>query len=320
MFLQFSTHVPFGHHGDVQNILSIINFSIRAPLSQIFHLPVFYPESFMLTHTHPLFGVSFFFKCFHILGLNLLQSCNLYIILVLILGAFGCYLLSGEFTKSRLIPLLFSSMYIIHHWNLTHFTWLNFLSRFYLPFVLFFLIRFLKTKKKRYILWASFSAFLQFSASIYYGVNLWLFLLPAFLFFALLLKLLSFKELGIVAAVFGLALVLIFFLFYPFYSTSVAKSESPKAFDWELVNSADLFSYSNIFKIWLDYPEKPALKLFPGFAFLLFVLFFFVSVLGKGILKKVYLVILGSITVILTYLAYVNSELLEFIFIVFMTT
>ncbi len=316
LFLHFSSRVPYGHHGDVKNILSIISFSVRIPLSQIYHLPVFYPESYVLAQTHPLFGVSLFFKLFHIIGLNLQQSNNLYIILSLILGSFGCYLLAKEFSKYKFLALLFSFMYIIHHWNFLYFTWLNFLSRFYLPFVFFFFIRFFKTKKRIYIFWASMAAFLQFLSSVYYGVHLWVFILPSFLLFALILKLLSFKDFKFIFIFLGLGIVLILFIFHPFFN--ITQSAVEKDFDWELVNSADLFSYSKIFRFWFDYPKQPALNLFPGFAFFLFVLFFFISLLKKKEIKNIFFLILFALTIAMTYLAYVNVMLLEFLFFIFL--
>ena len=148
IFFNFSDKVPFGYHIDVQNILSIINFSLSTNISDIYHLPIFYPEAYSLVRTHPLFGISIFFKLFRLMGFNLEQSYNLFIILSLFFGAFGCFLLANEFLKNRFIPFIFSMVFIVYNVNFLHFHWLNFLSRFYFPFILYFFIKYFKTKKK----------------------------------------------------------------------------------------------------------------------------------------------------------------------------
>jgi len=318
LYLHFSSEIPGGKHGDVQNILSIINYSIHTPLSEIYHFPIFYPESYMLTRTHPLFGASIVFKAFHFLGLSLVQSYNLYIIFSLIMGAFGCFLLSGEFTKNKIFPLLFSALYISHQLNLLFFLWLNFLSLFYVPYVFYFFVRYFKTKKRVYIMGAALFAFLQMLASLYYGVQLWVFLIPSFLLFALILKIIAFKDLKHIIIYLFLAFVLIVFVFSPYLT--VSQPQLTRSTNNELVRASDLFFYSQWISPFFGLAlEDNLLYFFPGFIFLFFVLFFIVSFLKKKKLKKLLFIVLVVLAVTMGCFVYIDLVVLDVLFLIFLS-
>ena len=70
LFSDFSTMLPRAPKGDLLYISSIINYSIHSPLREIYHLPFYYPTSYVTTYGHPLFGISVVFKIFKICGLN----------------------------------------------------------------------------------------------------------------------------------------------------------------------------------------------------------------------------------------------------------
>lgn len=316
LFLDFSTKIPFGYQGDVKNILGIINFSIHTPLNYIYHLPIFYPESFVLVRTHPLFGISLFFKLFNLLGLNLQQGNNLYILLSLVLGALGCYLLTREFSNSWYFPFIFSVIYIIHRWTLGHFIWLNFLSCFYIPYIFLFFIRFFKTRRKVYIVLASVLAFYQFFSSIYYGVHLWIFLIPAFLIFAVILKLLTFRDFLKLLLALSIGLAFIIFIFQPY--ATIAQPTLEKDSSRTSISGTDLFSYSRILLLFFDYPEKLALNLFPGFTFFLFLIFFLVSGLNNKKMKTFMFIALVVLTTVMVCLAFFNAKILDIVFIIFL--
>ena len=182
IFLKFSS---VNVRGDLTNILSIISFSINTPLEQIYHLPFFYPESYILTKTHPLFGISIYFKVFKTFGLNIFESTNLYYWFSFISGAFGTFLLSKEFTKNKFFPLLLSATYIMYINNYIHLVWLNFLSHFYIPFIFLFLIKYLKNKRNK-ICNISFNSicFTIFSVFILWSFSLGIFNTGFFSFFA----------------------------------------------------------------------------------------------------------------------------------------
>ncbi len=317
LFLNFSTKIPGGDHPDVINILSIINFTMHAPIKDIYHFPIFYPESYMLARTHPLFGVSFFFKIFHSLGFNLNQSYNLYIIVSLIIGAFGCYLLAREISKSEIFAFLFSTIYILHQMNTLFFVWLNFLSVFYVPYVFYFLIRFFKTKRRIFIIGAVLFALMQIMASLYYGAILWGLLIPLFLIAALILKIISLKDFKQSLFYLFIGLILILLIFSPFLT--ITQPEQSESDGHSLVTALDLFYYSKIIsKIFGFDPKVQALYFFPGFSFLLFILFFIVSFIDNKKYKNLLFLFLAVLSVLLTCFVFLNNAASDWLFLAFL--
>lgn len=315
LFINFNNKVPYGDHGDVLNILSIIDYSIHTPINSIYHLPFLYPESYLLTRTHPLIGISFFFKVFEFLGFNLAQSYNLYIILSLLLGAAGCFLLIREFTDIQFFPFVFSALYIIHWINGVFFHWLNFVSSFSFPFIVYFYIKYLKTKKYRFfVLFTLFSCFL-FISSIYYGVNLWVFIFPALLLAAIAEKILSFKELKDILFIFIFGAVLVFFILSP-YMTVTQQTLDKKAIP-QLLEPADLFSYSRIMNSIFGSPEHDISFYFPGFTVVIFALFFLASLAGKKKRILFVYILLVFLLLVLTSLAHLNLGAVDSIFLLF---
>jgi len=316
LFLDFSSQVPFGDHGDVRNILSIIQYSLHTPLSQIYHLPFLYPESYVMARTHPLFGISLFFKAFQTLGFNLEQSTNLYIILALLLGTWGCYLLIREFTQDQTLAWAFSILYIVYGRNTTYFHWLNFLSHFYFPFVFYFFLRYVKTRRRRHIAAFSALAFLQFLASVYYGVQLWVFLLPAMVVTALLLKMIPFRDTGRIALGLGVAFLLILIIYLPY--TNITQPTIDHNLAPRVLNPADLFSNNKLLSAVLPQAEPEASQLFPGYAALLCVLFLFASLLPGKTKKHLLFGILAASLILMSFLAFVDLVLLELAFLLFL--
>ncbi|MBU4204124.1 MAG: hypothetical protein KKD59_09300 [Acidobacteria bacterium] len=317
LFLDFSTKIPDGDHNDVKNILTIISHSIHAPLSRIYHLPVLYPESYMLARTHPLFGVSVIFKIFSFFGLSLVQSCNLYIIFALVTGAVGCFLLARELSGHTLLSLFTSSLYIIHQKNTLFFVWLNFLSLFYMPFIFYLLIRFARTKKRGHLWGAAFLCFLQFLASIYYGVHLWVILLPAFVGAALLLKLILPREMESAVLAFAAAFLLILFVFYPFMAQT--QSGLSGAGEQELVNVPDLFHYTKLSHLFTPKPDTPAwMYFFPGFTFLFLLLYVPVAHINRIHLRRILFCTMAALTVLISVLFYRQPLIAEILFLMFL--
>jgi hypothetical protein len=313
LFLHFSTGLIRGDAGDLQNILGVISHSIEVPLTQLYHLPIFYPQSYMLVKTHPLFGVSIFFYLFKLLGFSLVQSTNLYIILCLMLGAWGTFLLAKEFVQKPFFPLLFSTLYILHPLNHLHFVWLNFLTRFYLPFIILFLIRYFKTRKKSYAAAAVIFSFLQFLASVYYGVLVWAVIIPVFLFFALLLKIISFRQLRFLFLCLVVVGLLILLIFYPYISRNAAAA---KHFDDRLTQVEELFSVSKVFSLVLGAPGNISQYLFPGILFTAFGMLFFVGYLPRQRLLMVG--ILLFFLLLMCSLVYASRPLLNLVFLAFL--
>jgi hypothetical protein len=271
----------------------------------------------MLTRTHPLFGVSIVFKFFHVLGLDLIQSYNLYIIFSLIIGAFGCFLLAGEFTKNKIFPFLFSTLYISHQLNHLFFVWLNFLSLYYVPYVFYYFIRYFKTKKRLYILAASIFALLQMLASLYYGSQLWVFLIPSFLIFSMILKIISFKDIKQILIYLFLVLILIVLIFSPYLI--VTQSQLTKTTDHDLVKTSDLFFYSQLIsKFFNSALDDDLLYFFPGFTFLFFILFFVVSFLKRKKFKNMLFIVFTGLTVLIACFVFVDLVILDVLFLLFL--
>jgi len=316
LFLDFSTAVIRGDAGDLRNILGIVSHTISSPLNEVYQLPVFYPESFVLTKTHPLFGISLFFYLFKWLGLSLTRSVNLYVILSLAAGAWGTFLLAKEFVPRPFFPLLLSTLYILHPLNHIHFVWLNFLSRFYIPFVFFFFIRYLKTRKRSYAAAAVFFAFLQFLASVYYGVLLWAVMVPLFLLFALLLKRTPFAQLRFPLICLGVGFLAIVVIFHPYITRNTHDTAAVKHDDGRLTQVEELFSVSTVFALLLGNPGNTGQYLFPGILAAFLGLLFFITHLPRR--KPAAAGILFFSLLLMCYLVYADRTLLNPVFLVFL--
>ncbi len=270
-FVRFPDQVPYGDQDDLQFILSIVDHSIHADLRDQYHFPMFYPESRPLTRTHPLFGVSLFFKAFRWAGLNLEQSVNLYVILGLIAGAFGCFLLAREVSGSVPAALAFSLLYIVHPVNPLHFIWLNFFSRFWVPFLLFFLVRYFRGGGQRFAAAAAAFSFLEMFACIHTGTVTWVFLLPGFILAAWALKMIDLRRLLCLAGWFLLALLLILAVFYSYLEQGREQQETGGN---RGIQPADLFGRA----AWLAPRADAPPPLLPGVAILAGIILFFVRV------------------------------------------
>lgn len=268
-FVRFSEQVPYGDQDDLQFILSIVDHSIHADLRDQYHFPMFYPESRPLTRTHPLFGISIFFKAFRMAGLNLEQSVNLYIILGLIAGAFGCFLLAREVSGSAPASLAFSLLYIVHPVNPLHFVWLNFFSRFWVPYLLFFLLRYFRGGGQRCAAAAAAFSFLEMFACIHTGTVTWVFLLPGFILAAWALRMVDWRRLLALGGWFLLALLLILAIFHPYLEQGREQHDMGGN---RGVQPADLFGRA----AWLAPRADAPPPLLPGLAVLAGIVLFFV--------------------------------------------
>ena len=183
LFFNFSSKIPFGGHKDVLNIISIINHNISTSINNLYNLPILYPFDYTITYTHHLFGISLYFFIFKLFGFTLIQSYNLYLIFCLFIGSFGTYLLIREFVSNRIVSAFLSLTFILQPFRFSYLHWLNFQSYFYVPIVFYFLLKYLKSKKYKFIILASLFAFMQFVSSPYIGTQIYYFLIPFFMFF-----------------------------------------------------------------------------------------------------------------------------------------
>jgi hypothetical protein len=268
-FARFSDRVAYGDQDDLQFILSIVDHAAHADLRDQYHFPMFYPESRPLTRTHPLFGISLFFRAFRLAGLSLEQSANLYVILGLIIGAFGCFLLAREASGSVPASLAFSLLYIVHPVNPLHFVWLNFFSRFWVPYILFFLLRYFRGGGQRCAAAAAAFSFMEMFACIHTGTVTWVFLLPGFILAAWALKMIGMRRLLALAGWFLLALLLILAVFHPYLEQGREQQETGGN---RGIQPADLLGRA----AWLAPRSDAPPPLLPGVAALAAIVLFFV--------------------------------------------
>jgi hypothetical protein len=318
LFTNFSTMIPRALKEDLLYIASIINYSINAPLNEVYHLPYFYPTPYVITYGHPLFGISAVFKIFQIFRLNFYQSYNLYVIFTLLLGALGCYFLAREISNSRLFSLVFASFYILFDRNYLHFIWLNFLSHAYFPFIFYFFIRYMKTGKKVHLLAGSCFAFCQFCASVYYGFYLWVFILPLFLLFSLALKICDWKKFLGIAAGLLVAFSLILLIYHPFLTVKNTNNLNRNWNEKTLLspnnffNSPKILHNMRIFDLG-KYRFQRGYKFIPGYVFTFFFLAFFTVFLAKR--RKIYLALLCILFLAANALFFESELLLEAAFL-----
>jgi hypothetical protein len=313
LITRFSQEVPYGSAGDLKFILSIVDFSIHTSLRDLYNFPMFYPESRALVRTHPLFGISVFYKLFHWLGLNLEASTNLYIIMGLLIGALGCFLFAREVSGNVPFSIVFSLLYLAHDKNQFHFVWLDFFSRFWVPLVLYFLLRFFRGGRRWHAAAAAGLAFLEFAACIYLGTLLGVFLLPAFVLGARLLGLIDRRRLLETAAWFLLALGLIAAVFYPYLMESMSGEFGTAN---RGLSAANLFQSRHWLRPWLGGPIIKTQSLFPGLAILACVVLFFVPRRSKrrpAVFLLLFVPVLG-----LSLLAYSPGVLFEALFLVWL--
>jgi hypothetical protein len=321
LFFHFSTKIPKAKNLDAQHMLSIVHWTFHPGIHGIYNLPFFYPLANLRASNPPLFFQGGIFKAFDWIGLNTEASYNLYIILAFLLGAYGCFLLCREFTDHFLIPVLVSAIYIIHQINFLFINWLNFISSFFFPFILFCFVRYLKTKKERYIISTTVLMVIQISASLHYGFHVWVFFIPLFLVFSLILGLLSFPQFKNWLLYLLIGALVVLYIFFPYLHTQSGLDFDPifKIQSKDLIKGTNLFHYSKItdvfFKKWPDI----SIYYFPGFVFLFLILFYPVSFISRP--RNQYLVsaALFALSVLISLFVYTNHIVLDYLFLLLLT-
>jgi hypothetical protein len=315
LFTRFSSGVPYSKANDLLSILSIVQYLTHAPLALAYHLPFYYPAAFVTTYGHPLFGIAFIFKLFQLLGLSLTQGINLYIIVALLAGALGCFMLVREVGGDRFWAFAMAAFYIFCPRNHLHFIWLNFLSNFWMPWVFYFFLKYFRSGRRGYLAGAAICVFYQFFTEIYYGVHLILILLPLFLAAALWQKMLSPRRLIVVLA--GLLVVglLIIAIFYPFIVSARSQGFERVYHPDTLVLPRDLFTSSRLVGLFFGGEPGVGKIMFPGLTLAFLLLAFFA---GNGRKRAWILVGLGIMELLLVFLAIRGGTPMEALFVVFL--
>jgi hypothetical protein len=317
LFTRFSSGVPYARANDLLYILSIVQYLIHAPIVLAYHLPFFYPAAFVTTYGHPLFGIALIFKLFQIMGLSLTQSINLYIIVALLAGALGCFMLVREVNGDRFWAFAVAAFYIFAPHNYLHFAWLNFLSSFWIPWVLYFFLKYFRSGRWGYLAGAAFCVFYQFFTEIYYGFHLIVFLLPLFIAAALWQKMLSRRRLIAVLASLFLVGLLIIAVFSPFI-WSAERQEFQRSFSPNsLINPRQLFLSDRLAGIFLEGRVRIGQSMTPGLALTFLTLAVFA---GSGRNRTWALGGLGAMQLALVVLATRGGALFEALFVVLLAS
>jgi len=314
LFFDFSKKIPHGAFPDVLYIVSIIHHSITASLSDVYHLPFYYPLDFTLTYGHPLFGISVFFKAFASVGLSLTKSYNLYLILALVAGAWGCYLLAKEVSGHRLFSLAFSTLFIFSAVNRIHFIWLNFHSSFWIPFIIYLFIRFFRTKKKGFAVAAAFLCFFLFFTEIYYGMFFWIFILPVFLISSLLFRMCSLREMKWLLICLLFFSLLILFVFHPFVLRQEKENLRHGAQTLLQMRPEDFLSGNSLTSLLLRKPYGGT-HYFPGNLFMAALVLFFTSRLKRR--KNLATWLLLAFLLALGLVLFLNRFCVQLLFLLF---
>ena len=317
LFLELSTKIPGGRHRDALFHLSIINWTLNASLADVYHLPFFYPLAYLRAANQPLFFQSVFFKILGWIGANTEVCNNLYIIFAWLVGAFGCFLLCREFTSDFFFPLIFSSIYIIHQLNFMFIKWINFISPFFFPYILYFSIQYLKSNKDKYAIIASFLLVLQIMASLFYGFYSWIFFIPLIFLSSFLLRLISVNEIKNYLFYLLIGGIIVFVCFSPYLDSQsrLIGSGGLKIHSENLLTGDILFYYSKILDSIFENTPRIGIYYFPGFVFLFFVLAYAVSFIDRRKLKYSVLASLYFLSILISLFVYINRVVMDYLFL-----
>ncbi len=313
LFSRFSSGIPRVDTSDQLYIMSILQYMIHAPLDMAYHLPYFYPSAFVATYGHPLFGIALIFKVFQLLGLSLTQSANLYIILALMAGTLGCYALIREVCGDGRWAAAIAVFYLVCPRNYVHFVWFNFLSNFWMPWIIYLYLKYFRSGRARYLVGAAFCVFYQFFTEIYYGVHLVVLLLPLFLAAALWQKMLSTRRLIAVLASLLVVGVLIIGVFYPFLGMARDQGFVRTYDPTTLVLPRELFTSSRLVDLFFGVDPGLGKILFPGLVLAFLLLAFFA---GSGRKRTWALAGLAILEILLVVSAVGGGPMTEVLFIV----
>ena len=223
------TKLPYPDNGDVKLSLAVLHSNLtkiaRLQWNQIYHLPILYPLSYTMTAGINLFGQTVFFLPLYLLGLrNPYLMYNIAVLVTFVLAGFGAFHFFKEALQDRSASLSGAILYVLLPFRVHNIPHLNILFHFPIPFGFFFLLRFLKQKRRRDLLWTAFFLLLQFSfdlsLGIYFSLSLGLF----FLIFWAVSRNLRFRDIaGLAAAMLAVLLILVV-LFSPYLKKQTSYS------------------------------------------------------------------------------------------------
>jgi len=292
---------------DTKYILSVLEwnlYSIENDINALYHLNYFYPNAYVTFYGHPLFGETLVFYALNkILGTDLLKSYGLFILFGLWIGGIGIFILAKEILNSTSQAYFSSFLFIVYPSIKRAAEILNIFSFFWIGFVLYFLIKFWKSREFKHGFLCGFFIFLQGLFSIYHGYFLIALLIPIFFLVMLLLKTISLKSIFKFFMSILPFLLLLIIVFHPFLNTMNDAGLKRNLHYQSLVDSRLLFTSEAMTYRHIDCNTHPIKRFFPGFAVLIL---FLIAIFFNGI-KRSFLIFPIIIQLITVYFLNLNS-------------
>ncbi len=292
---------------DTKYILSVLEwnlYSIENDINALYHLNYFYPNAYVTFYGHPLFGETLVFYAFNkILGTDLLTSYGLFILFGLWIGGVGIFIFAKESLNSTSQAYFSSFLFIVYPSIKRAAEILNIFSFFWIGFVLYFLIKFWKSREFKYGFLCGFFIFLQGLFSIYHGYFLIALLIPIFFLVMFLLKTISLKSIFKFFLSILPFMLLLIIAFHPFLNT-MKNAELKRNLHYQsLVDSRLLFTSEAMTYRHIDCKIHPIKRFFPGFAV---IILFLIAVFFNGG-KRSFLIFPIIIQLITVYFLNINN-------------
>jgi hypothetical protein len=295
----FFTMLPYATIGDVSLSLAILYSNVQKlgllQFSQLYHLPFLFPLSNTLTIGFTLFGQSVLLLPFFLFGQpNIYGLYNGLTIFSYLAAGIGAYLFFKELQDNETVAVVSASLYILLPFRVYNIPHLNLLMNFPIPFSLLFLLKYLKTGRKKDLLYLNVFLLSQFLFDLSLGFYLSVSLAFLVLIFVLIKRPLQFRHFLWLFLSLLPTMAVILFIHFPFLQKNISLSPSDSSFNPDQYLPAMSF-YANkstilyiLNKLWDPWP------LFPGFSVILFYFYAFYSYVSNLRDKLLLAVMVGA--------------------------
>ena len=227
----FMSRLPFGWNGDIKLSLAILDANFkhlsRLQFNQIYHLPIVYPLSYVMTSGSNLFGQSLLFLPLHLFGVRNYYLIYNLAVFIAILGAGLCaYLLFMELLGRRPVALVAAALYMLLPFRVHNIPHLNALFSFPIPLCLLFLLRYFKRERRRDLMLFFLFLVLQFLFDLALGFYLAVAGAIIYLIAILVYKRITLKSILIPLALAFLAALLVLAVFSPYLQKELTLSSA----------------------------------------------------------------------------------------------
>jgi len=287
----FFSEIILPNNGDNNIAIGIMMHNMKAmshlSFSEIYHFPIYFPYSFTLTAGVNFIGQSIVLLPFYLMGIKSIYFLyNLLLFISLVFGGTAAYFFIREFVDNEILSLAGGAVYILLPLRQINFPHPHLLFFFFSIYAFLFLMRYMKTFKRRDAFLFYLFLFLQalFSITLFFLTSILSVVL--FAIFILIKRKITFKVL--LELTVGLILLgfFIFSVFTPYITNPLGISYEKAAFSSRtLLRSWDF--YSTWFPFTFKFLRGHSTPLFLGFTASFFIFFFFYSK-TKNILEKTF--------------------------------